>query len=54
MGSIYRFFNDSSKWWKRLIQWPLLSIAMVVMACITAGMCAIVALSWPFYDWDQS
>lgn len=46
-------FRSTKNWYIRLAQWPVVILFYALMIIVLPIMVAIVALTWPFYDWSS-
>lgn len=51
--NIFNIFKSTEHWYIRLIQWPIVIIFYSLLIIMVPIMIAIIAITWPFYNWDS-
>ena len=49
----FKKLGSTTHWYIRLLQWPLILLTYPFLIGATACMIMFVALTWPFYNWDN-
>lgn len=48
-----KILGSTEHWYIRLLQWPFILLFYSVLLILVPCMIAFVALTWPFYNWDN-